>query len=184
MTVGALFLIPGFGLGPDDYAELVKATRLDVHAVDIWPKTEAGVRDVGRPGTPQFDAWFQDTLRRCEKELEKHPDVTTIFAHSAGYLLAKELAKKRGSGQGKPVVAFGVTADGSATTFLHGRTDSLVKCTAARVFDCGHFGCVSGGAARRCRELQRAIGSTVVSEAYVDCQAEIGRAVREATGAR
>lgn len=158
----------------------MKATRLRVHAVDVWPKTEAGVRDVGRPGTPQFDAWFRDTLRRCEKELEERPDVTAIFAHSAGYLLAKELAKKRGSGPGKSVVAFGVTADGSDTTFLHGRTDSLVPCTSARAFDCGHFGCVSAEAARRCCALQRAVGQHMVSEAYVDRQAEIGDAVREA----
>ena len=175
MTLPHLLLIPGFGLGPEDYAAFVASVRAEVVAVDPWPRTAEEVLRIGPPGTDSFQAWMDTKAAEVAEVMRSHPDVAAVFAHSAGYMLADRVAGT------KPIIAFGfqekLSRGRSRVTHIHGRHDTQVPCTAARVLECGHFGCVSAAAAERCRQLQLAIGGQPNAEPHVDAAAELAAEV-------
>ncbi len=178
-----LVIIPGFGLGKEDYAGVAASSGTDRQVVfDVWPHSAEEVMKIGMPKSESHEAWTNAKTDECAALLRAvavddqgaPTRRVIIFSHSFGSEFVRRL--------GAPAICFGSRPLSTAVAHIRGQHDKLVEPQEGDiVLDCGHFGCVSASAYQRACELQDALGAPRATEEHKDVSDEVGAIIaREA----
>tara|TARA_B110000008_G_C16940476_1_gene552250 strand:- start:358 stop:930 length:573 start_codon:yes stop_codon:yes gene_type:complete len=174
-------LIPGFLLLPSDYCNI--ETKIDklVHnfeVVDIWPQTIDEIQRIGHPKTDTFKVWMKNVIKFVKTKIR---DDTIIVAHSAGSMIAHDIAQECGC----TFVGIGCIPTSKTQMLILGKDDKLVRDIQfdnkldftnpkVHIVKGGHFGCVTLNGMQRCLKMKNRLKSKITyKEEYLDVSQEI-----------
>lgn len=170
-----IVIFPGFGMLATDYESILPPYMPKIY-LELWHDEvlEKITKDIGRPGTSSYNAWFHETMKNCTEQIEssltEYNNTKVIyFGHSFGSEFAHHTLK-----HADVIVTYGgvIPVLSIPTSNLLGTNDRIATKYYANVWpegatpieNGGHFSCVSKKAAARSLTWRNELGIPGIAE--------------------